>query len=320
MRKPIPGTDLMSFPLCLGSVPFGSTMDEKQSFRMMDLYFEHGGNFIDTAEVYANWLPGVEKSMAEKTIGRWMKERKNKEKLIVATKGGQPLPERKDNSRLSKGDIQHDLHGSLQRLGADYIDLYFLHRDDESRPVADILETMNGFVKEGLIRYFGCSNWTTERIMEAQDYAIKHSLQGFSANQPMYSAAHIDETKLSDQTLKAMDNKMERFHEETEMAVFAYSSQAKGLFAKLADGTLSFGDEKMPSEYSVSRNKKRFEAIQQISEETGATINQAGLAYLLSKPFPVFPIVGCRTEEQLLDSLGAAEMKLTGEQVNKIAL
>lgn len=318
MKKRIPNTDLFSFPLCLGSVEFGSTMSEEQSFRMMDLYVEQGGNFIDTAEVYANWLPDADKSMAEKTVGRWMKRRGNRDSLIVTTKGGHPHPGQMDTSRLSKQDIREDLHGSLERLGVDQVDLYFLHRDDESLPVADILNTMNELVKEGKIRYFGCSNWRTERIEEAQAYAKEHGLQGFSANQPMYSAAHIDETKLSDQTLVAMDGGMEQFHKETGLAVFAYSSQAKGLFTKLTNGKLAFGDGEIAPEYDSAENEKRLKGIQQAADELGATINQTALAYLLSRPFPVFPIVGCRTEEQLGDSLKAAALQLTDEQVRRI--
>ncbi len=308
----IKGTDLVSSSLSLGGVALGSQLNEKESFRLMDDYVGLGGNMIDTAQVYANWLP-IEASISEKTIGRWMKSRNNRNELIVTTKGAHPLIEAMNIPRVSPQEIVEDIEDSLKRLQVDTIDLYWLHRDDSNRPVGEILEALNVQVKAGKIRYFGCSNWTTKRIREAQEYAKKHQIQGFSANQMMWSLADIDQNKLGDQTLIAMDEEMKQFHLSTGLTTIPYSSQAHGLFSKLVKGLLSF-DEIRP-EYQLEINRIRQERVQNLAKEHSLTITQIVLGYLLSQPFSTIPIVGCYTREQLDDCVRANQVRLSNEQI-----
>ncbi|MCM3628478.1 aldo/keto reductase [Paenibacillus glycanilyticus] len=177
----------------------------------MDAYVASGGNMIDTAEVYANWLPGTQ-SISECTIGNWMKSRGNRNNLIVTTKGAHPRLPTMEISRMSREEITEDVDGSLRRLQVDTIDLYWLHRDDRNRHAGEILDTLNNLVKEGKIRYFGCSNWTANRIQEAQLYAESHGLQSFSANQPMWSLASVDPSAMEDRTLVVMDEELLHLH------------------------------------------------------------------------------------------------------------
>lgn len=148
-------------------------------------------------------------------------------------------------SRLSREEISEDVEGSLRRLQVDTIDLYWPHRDDRNRDVGEIMEALNNLVKEGKIRYFGCSNWTTDRIQEAQLYAGSNGLQAFSANQPMWSLASVDLSKSEDPTLVVMDENMYKMHSDTGLTSIPYSSQAQGLFTKLDEGRLSLNDDSL---------------------------------------------------------------------------
>ncbi|MBP1995162.1 aldo/keto reductase [Paenibacillus eucommiae] len=313
--KPVTGTDLLCSTFCLGGASLGSRLNLEESFRLMDAYAERGGNFIDTAQVYANWLPAIEASISEKTIGLWMKARKNRNQMLVSTKGGHPLLESMQLSRMSQKDIAQDIEGSLRHLQVDTIDLYILHRDDTNRPVQDILETLNEQVKAGRIRYFGCSNWTVERIIEAQDYAKAEGIQGFSGNQMMWSLAEADQTQFSDPTLIAMDNDMKQYHIASGVSAFPYSSQAQGLFTKWDSGEYSLDDKRISPMYSTAANRARFERAQELASELSLTITEIVLGYLISQPFHTFPIIGCRTHAQLEASLKAEYLKLTQDQL-----
>ncbi|HEX7057742.1 MAG TPA: aldo/keto reductase [Bacilli bacterium] len=313
-QKSIPGTDLSCSMLSLGSVFFGSTISEEDSFRLMDMYVERGGNMVDTAQVYANWLL-VATSASEKTIGRWMKARKNRHRLVVTTKGAHPDPATMHISRMSPRELAADLDGSLMRLGVDCIDLYWLHRDDPNIAAGEILETLNGFVKAGKIRYFGCSNWTIARIDEAQRYAKEKGIQGFAANQMMWSLAYVERASLSDPTLVPMDADMKNYHAETGLAAIPYTSQAEGLFTKWESGLYTFDDSRIKPYFRSAENVRRFYRARELAAELSLTVSQVVLAYLVSQPFTTIPIIGCRTPEMLIDSLAAADVVLTPEQL-----
>jgi aryl-alcohol dehydrogenase-like predicted oxidoreductase len=311
----IPGTELRPAAICLGSTDIGSTIDRATSFRLLDTYVEAGGNFIDTANVYANWLPG-ERSISENTIGKWLRLRKKRDQIILATKGAHPELSTMHISRLSRAEIVHDLNDSLKNLGTDVIDLYWLHRDDPNHPIDEILETLNDQVKAGKIRYFGCSNWRTARIQAAQIYAAENRLQGLVANQMMWSLAPVDVGGIKDKTMVVMDEDMREYHLETGLAATPYSSQANGLFQRMAAGTLKQMDPDMRGMYLAEENRDRFERIKRVAAESGLTVTQIVLGYLRSQPFPTIPIVGCRTVEQLRDSLNAAHVKLDPDQLS----
>ncbi|SDE18723.1 Predicted oxidoreductase [Paenibacillus sp. UNCCL117] len=313
-KKRIVNTELDCSPIVLGSVLFGSKLTEEQSFRLMDTFVDAGGNMVDTAQVYANWLPG-ERSLSETTVGRWMKARGNRARLIVTTKGAHPEPSAPQIRRLTPELIAEDLEGSMRRLQVDELDLYWLHRDDPSRPVGEILHAMNEWVQKGKIRYFGCSNWRTHRMEEARAYASEHGIQGFVASQVSWSLAEVDLSRIEDTTLMHMDETMYRYHQERQMAVFAYSSQAQGLFSKLEESPAGMADERIAKMYRLEENKRRYERAKQLSEELSVPISRVVLAYMLAQPIQTFPIVGCRTDEQLEDSLRAAEISLSPEQL-----
>ena len=232
-RVQITATDLNVSPISLGTVEFGAGIPEAQAFGLLDAFVAEGGNFIDSALIYSDWQPGP-KGSAEKTLGRWLKQRGNRDQIVLATKGAHPELKTMHVGRLAPEDIQGDVEKSLANLQTDVIDLYWLHRDDVKRPVSEIIDTLQALVDAGKIRYYGCSNWRIERIAEARDYAARRGILGFAANQPMWSLAQADFTKVGDQTTVALDDAGRDFHQRTRMPVIPYTAQAHGFFAKMA--------------------------------------------------------------------------------------
>ena len=148
----IPKTDLMVSNVCMGTVNFGSTVDQKESFRILDRFAERGGNFLDTAKIYADWVPGAERSASEKMLGRWLKERGNQQAVVVATKGGHMrLGEKKPT--LERNELIRQVEESCKFLQVDAIPLYYLHRDDDTVDVTYIMDTLFSQQDRGLIRY-----------------------------------------------------------------------------------------------------------------------------------------------------------------------
>ncbi|MBM3210838.1 aldo/keto reductase, partial [Candidatus Poribacteria bacterium] len=164
----VKGVDKSVSRLVLGTMIINARELEK-SFSLMDAAIELGCTTLDTAHVYGS----------EGAIGRWMEERKNRDKVIILTKGAHPNADRK---RVTPFDITADMHDSLARLKTDYIDIYLLHRDDPDVPVGPIVECLNEHLRAGRIKAFGGSNWRHERIQEANDYAQSHGLVPFTAS------------------------------------------------------------------------------------------------------------------------------------------
>lgn len=310
----LPKTDLAPSVLCLGGVALGSRLDEQASFALLDAFVDFGGNFIDTAKVYADWLPG-ERSVSEKTIGRWLRRRGYRSRLIVSTKGAHPELASMHKPRLDRKEIDRDLTQSLRNLQVECIDLYWLHRDDPARPVAPIIDALQEQVAAGKIRYYGCSNWRAERIAAAQLYAQRRGWTGFVANQPMWSLAFVASQSLPDPTMTPMDADLLDLHCASSLPAIPYSSQANGFFARVAEHALATMNPAQRTLYETPENLRRAARVQQLAAETGLTITAVVLGYLRSQPFLTIPIVGCHTPEQLADSCRAAVTELTAKQI-----
>ncbi len=201
----LPDTLLSVSPICLGTSEFGTVVAEAEAFRLLDIFAESGGNFLDTALVYANWIPG-ELSISEKTLGRWLKARRNRDRVVIATKGAHPELSSMHIPRLSPDDIARDVDASLLNLQVERIDLYYLHRDDSLRPVGEIMEALHTQVAAGKLRYFACSNWCADRIREAQAYAELHDFQGFVADQMLWNLGVVDAEVMAEQGIVVMDS------------------------------------------------------------------------------------------------------------------
>lgn len=314
----LPRTDLVPAVLCLGSAEMGAAIDPATSFDLLDRYFASGGNFIDTAKVYNDWVPG-EASRSEKLIGAWMRARGNRQKIILATKGAHPDLARMDIQRLSPREIVADLEASLRHLQTDVIDLYWLHRDDPNRPVEDILETLEAQVRAGAIRYYGCSNWRASRIQAAQVYAARRGFSGFVAVQNLWNLACINPDGIGDPTLVVMDDALWKYQRDTQLAAVPFTSQANGLFQKMEMGRPDTLPANLQAMYLNPVTEARLMRLQSLRPRAGLSTTQIVLGYLTSQPFPTFPVIGPRTTAQLDDCLSAGDVALTPEQVSFLA-
>ncbi|MFD3259062.1 aldo/keto reductase [Paenibacillus lentus] len=309
----IPQTELHASRICLGTASIGGAIGEADSFALMDTYCDGGGNFIDTASVYSDWESEV-KSISEKTIGKWLKSRGNRDRIILATKGAHPPLDNLFASRLSPEDIAFDLEQSLNNLGTDVIDIYWLHRDDPSRPVEEIIDSLDEHVRAGRIRYYACSNWTVDRIEAARQYALSAGKQPFIANQMQWSLAEVNPGSLDDPTTVLMDGRMMDYHLTTELTAVPYTSQAQGFFS----GRFRPEDRSKPSVVKMFYNEANFgrlSRVEELARQLGRSGTEVALAYLTSQPFATFPIIGSRTMQQLEESVSAGDLQLDEDTV-----
>lgn len=292
--------------MCLGCMQF-SAMDRKAVFDLIDAYRDCGGNFFDTAHCYCSWLPSGAGS-SESVLGLYIKERRCRDQVVLATKGGHPsMPNyRTVNNYLSRERVGADIDDSLGRLMVDRIDLYWLHRDDPGIDAGEIVEMMNDEVSKGRIRSFGASNWTSRRISEANDYAKRRGMQGFSASQPKWSLLEhpvmTQEERLARGVLLHMDDADRRWHTETQLPAVCYSPTGRGFFAT---------GGRAPSDLIAPENTARAGRVSRLAEKKGRTPGQIALAWLLAQPFPVIPILGTSSVEHLNDAMAAEAVNLS---------
>lgn len=295
--------------IALGTMDFGGTIDAEQAFDFMDAYREIGGNFIDTARVYGDFAAAVWGG-SEEVIGRWMDARKNRGEIVLSTKGAHPR--QWGIGRLDRREILDDLKRSLDALRCDCVDVYWLHRDDEARPVCDILETLTEITQQGYVKSVGVSNWRTERILEANEYAKKHGLVQIYANQPQFSLA--PQCVVEDPTLCQVDANMYAMHKQNMMPCVPFSAQSKGYLAKMAQFGESGLSDKARRRFHTPENVALFQRTQAISQESGLSVGAIALAWLSSQPFPCFPIAGVSKMAHFDTIREAGDAMLTEQQ------
>lgn len=298
---------LKSSKIILGTDYYGTSVTKDEAFRLIDFYRANGGNHIDTAKIYGD-------GRTEPLLGEWIKLR-GRDGMIIATKGAHPNFDTMQIPRLSEREIESDLDASLMRLGVDYIDLYWLHRDGESVAAGEIIESMNRMVKKGKIREFGCSNWKSRRIAEANGYAEEHGIAGFAASQIKFSPAVTSPAFCDDPTLVEMDDNEFDFYADTGMPVMAFAPQAKGFFSKMAAGGEAALSEKARERYMCGENLERLEYIKRLSQKYGCSVAGIVCALLASIiQADIFPIAGGKTEAQLAESLEGADLEISAKE------
>ena len=312
-RVTLGSTGLCVSRLCLGGNRLGAELDGQASFALLDAFVEHGGNFLDTAHVYADWLPDVERSCSEKTIGRWLRARPGLD-VVVATKAGHHRLHEPAVRRLDRASLRQDVTESLEHLGLDRLHLVYLHRDDPDRPVEDILETLEEMRGAELLRAYGASNWSTTRLQEADAVARRQApfrLVRGEAGPAM--AARNPGAAPGD--LLAMDDASFGFHLRTGLPAVPYSAQAKGYFDKLG-GALDEGTARL---YDGEANRAKARRLVAAARRHGATPTEVALHVLTRAPFPTIPVVGCRTPEQVRSSVRSLALDLSQDEVAAIA-
>lgn len=312
------GTDLVVSEICYGTNFFGTAVDPGRAAQLLDQFSANGGNFIDTARAYGDWVPGVPAGASERTIGAWLKD-KNRADFVIATKGaGLDMRSGNLNLRVTPDAIARDLAESREHLGIECIDLYWLHLDDPSKPIPPLLDALIEHQRRGAIRYFGASNWSPERIREAQSYARRIGHRGFAAIESFWGLATPNPHAAALQGYgQYYENALESIHAEG-MPMVAYAGQSRGFFTKLALAGEGALDESLKSMYANDVNRARFKVLAEIAGKHGVSINQAGLAYLLSQPYQTIPILGAFRAEQLSDSLAAASVRLSATELRDL--
>ena len=295
----------------LGTGEFGGKIAESRAREFMDAYAAIGGNLIDTARMYGDFVT-PRNGESEKIIGRWLTDHHCREQVFLSTKGGHPPLDNMQRSRLSREEIRGDMAESLQDLQTDYVDIYWLHRDDENRPVGEIMETLQSLVEDGSTQMTGVSNWRPERITEANRYAASHGLTQLEANQIQFSLAR--QVHCYDPTLINMDKATWQMHRQTGMGCFCFSSQAGGFFTKLDE----LGWEKLPenlkNDYGCEENLQIVERLRALRGETGLSVGALALAYLTYQPFPTFALVGASRIEHVLALQEAGDAVISPQQ------
>jgi aryl-alcohol dehydrogenase-like predicted oxidoreductase len=298
-------TGLKVSELCMGTMQFGWTADEDLSFRILNETFEAGINFIDTADVYSRWAEGNPGGVAETIIGKWLKRSHfNRESVVIATKVRGRMGEGPNDEGLSRLHILNAVENSLRRLGIDYIDLYQTHFYDENTPIDETLRAMDDLVRQGKVRYIGCSNYPAWRLMEALWTAEKYSLVRYDSLQPHYSLVHRSE----------FEQELAEVCREYRIGVIPYSPLAGGFLtgkyrrdADLPESARTGGAQR----YFNDRNWSLLDKMESLGREKGDySISQIALAWQLSDPLITSPIIGPRTLEQLHDNLGAVGVRL----------
>jgi len=298
---------LESAPIIFGGNVFGWTLDEKESFKMLDELFERGFTTLDTADVYSRWAQGVPHGTSERIIGKWMKERKLRDKIMLITKGGSSLSPGgpKDNSRDYLTGAVKD---SLLRLQTDYIDLYFTHFDDDETPVEEALEAYQKFISGGEIRHIGASNFSAERLQKSLNIAAEEDLPAYEVFQPEYNLMVRDK----------FEGKIEEICVENNLGVIPYFSLASGFLTGKYRTQEDFEgkDRKMFTEkFLNNRGEKVLKSLDEISEKH--SISQAGvaLAWLMKRPGVSAPIASATKSSHLKSFTEAIEVSLSKEDM-----
>lgn len=311
----IPGTELDVSEFCYGTAAWGTGVDAVAAEKLYVAYRQAGGNFFDTAHCYGFWGGDGKLGASERTLGQCIRACGDGYQVVVATKGGHPdagEAYRRPERYISAQVIASDISESLDRLGMDRIDLYYLHRDDPRVPAGEIIEILNAEIGRGRIGALGASNWSVARIAEANDYARFHGKQGFVVNQPEWSLAHPNApVPTTDPAMRYLMPPDIIWHEGQEMAVVPYSSTAQGYFAT--------GGEVAAKDFDNPISIARRDRAEQLADRLGVTPTQIALAYLRSHKFAVVPILGTTKIDHLKECLAAAEVKLTAQQVAWLA-
>jgi len=309
--------DLELSEIILGGTFFGTNITKEHSFDIMDYYFKNGGNTIDTARSYCGWIEGGEYA-SEETIGEWVKARNNRDKIKIITKGAHPSFTAQTNlNRVSEEDIRYDMDTSLKTLQMDYVDLYLLHRDDETIPVCEIMDILHRLVIEGKTKAIGVSNWKLKRILEANEYAKTAGKTPLCISEIQWSLAKCFPKTFNDNSMLCMNDIIYKRYLEIGFPVIAYTSQASGVFSCGYEKDLADIADKH-TKYLSKENIKRYNKLLQFCEDKNYKPSSVAIQYITDNKLPACAIVGCTSVEQLRDSLCASKNKLSYEEIDEL--
>ena len=284
---------------------------------LLDSIYAEGITTFDTAENYG---------LSEISLGTWMKARKNRDKIVIISKGCHPY----GRDRVTPEDLKQDIEQSFERLHTDYIDIYMLHRDDQKVDVGPIVEILNEYKKAGKIGRFGGSNWTVERMEQANEYACKHGLVPFTVSEPNFGLCD----QIGDPwgggsgcvTISGPAHQEDRdWYAKNDIPVFAYSSLGRGMFSGRVksndiEGAKSILDPNAVKGYCYPENFERLARVEKLAASKNRTVPQIALAWVLNQDFDVFPLVSASKAEWMASNLEALDISLSKEEVEWLDL
>ena len=279
----IPSTDVFVHPLCLGGNVFGWTADEAESFAVLDAYADAGGNFVDTADGYSQWVPGHRGGESEEIIGRWMAARGNRDAIVLATKVGS----KSDRKGLAADNVRTATEESLQRLQTDRIDLLYTHRDDEVTAPEETLGALDELVREGKVRHIAASNVSPERLEAAMDASEREGLVRYVALQPHYNLVERD-----------YENGLADVCRRHDLGCLPYFALAMGfLTGKYRPGADAVDSQRAQGAgaYLDARGERVLAALDAVAAAHGVPVAAVSLAWLAAQPTVVAPIASART-------------------------
>ena len=292
----LPKTDLVVYPLCLGGNVFGFSADVKSSEIVLDYYFDNGGNFVDTADMYSQWAPGHVGGESETIIGNWMKRRGNRKEMIIATK----VAKLDTRPGLKSANIISACDDSLRRLQTDYIDLYYAHQDDPETPIEETLNTFDSLIKSGKVRYIAASNFTAARLQESLEISKANSLASYVACQDQYNLMDRDYEKTLRDTV-----------EKNGLSEIPFYGLARGfLSGKYRPGVTveSVRATGVANSYANDRGWAMLEKLDQIAKERNTSVSSIALAWLRQQKTVSAPIASATKLEQIKELMPVVEL------------
>ena len=308
-RRKLGRSEVAVMPWCFGGNVFGWTADEATSFSLLDAFLDAGFNFIDTADVYSKWVPGHVGGESEAVIGRWMKARNNRDKVVIATKVGMMREAGHDN--LARDHIATSIDASLKRLQTDYVDLYQSHQDDPGRPVSEPLEAYAGLIEAGKVRVIGASNFSAARFAEALGVSQSTGLPRYETLQPEYNLY----------AREGFEAESQRVCVDNGVGVIPYFSLASGFLTGKYRSEQDFGKSQRGggmAKYLNPRGHRILAALDELAAAHGADPAQIALAWLAGRPGIAAPIASATSVEQCRSLAKAAAIALSRSDVETL--
>lgn len=293
--------------LCLGAMYYGTTVNQQMSYQLLDQYLEAGGTFIDTANIYAWWAPGGAGGESEVLLGNWMKERKNRATLFIASKVGfgyGSVP-RGLTARLMRQECEK----SLRQMQVETIDLYYAHVDDLNTPMEETLEAFTQLVKEGKVRQIGASNFRAWRLEKAHNLSQRNEWAAYCCVQQRYTYLQPRAGTNFEPQL-AVNDDLQDYCKQTGLTLLAYSPLLAGAYTR--------SDRPLAAQYLSEDNQVRLQVLRSVAEECGATPHQVILAWMMQSSPLVLPVFAASSPEQMKEDIAALDLTLSAEQMNQL--
>ena len=293
--------------LCFGTDLVGSKIDCETSFRLLDLFREAGGTFVDTGNFYSAWIPGCVGGESETTIGLWMKDRGCRPEMTISTKLGFDYPGCAGG--LSAAEIERECDKSLRRLETDRLDLYYAHRDDPETPLEETMQAFDRLIRAGKVRAIGASNLRAWRIAEANAVATANGWTRYSVVEQRHTYLRPRQGADFGPQICINDD-VKSYCRSRNIALIGYSTLLQGAYTR--------PDRAVPLQYAGPDSDARLAVLKSVAEELGVTLNQVAIAWLLQSDPAVLPIIAGSRPEQVRENLAALDIRLSGEQMQQL--